>query len=249
MNLYLGAVRAAAAAALLIAFSPPARCGPPFFTDDPEPVEFGHWEFYLASQYLRSDQGRSGTAPHAEINCGAAPGLQLHLLAPVAFAHPAGGPLARGYGDTELGAKYRFLHETARRPQAGVFALAELPTGDADRGLGGGKTRVFLPVWLQKSWGPWTSYGGAGYWLNPGAGNRNWGYAGWLLQRDLSTRLTLGGELFHRTPDTAGGRGATGFSAGGQVNFTAARHLLFSAGRDFSGPDKFTAYLGLQWTP
>src|ERR1019366_8989957 len=27
-----------------------APAGPPFLTDDPEPVEYQHWEFYLASQ-------------------------------------------------------------------------------------------------------------------------------------------------------------------------------------------------------
>jgi len=30
--------------------------------------------------------------------------------------------------------------------------------------------RGFLPLWLQKSWGRWTSYGG-GYWIN-GSGQR-----------------------------------------------------------------------------
>ena len=243
-----GSPRHFAAAALLLALSSPAAAGPPFFTDDPEPVERGHWEFYLASQRLETGDGASGTAPHIEVNYGAAKNLQLHLVAPAAFSRPEGGALNYGYGDTELGAKYRFLRETPGRPQAGIFPLVELPTGDAARGLGGGKAQVFLPLWLQKSWGPWTSYAGAGYWINPGRGRKNWTYAGWLLQRDLSERLTLGGELFHRTPDAADGRRATGFTAGGQVNFTAERHLLFSAGRDLSGPNRLTAYLAFQLT-
>jgi len=237
------------AASLFCALPAPAGAGPPFFTDDPEPVAYGRWEFYLASQYLKSKDGRSGTAPHAEVNYGAAPELQLHLIAPAAFAHPAGGRLARGYGDTELGAKYRFLRETARRPQAGVFAQVELPTGEPHRGLGAGSTQVFLPLWLQKSWNAWTTYGGAGCWVVPGAGKKKWFYAGWLLQRDLSEHLTLGGEVFRRTPDTPGGAGSSGFNGGGQVNFAGSGHLLFAAGRDFSGPARLTAYLGLQWTP
>jgi hypothetical protein len=101
---------------------------------------------------------------------------------------------------------------------------------------------------LQKSWGPWTSYGGGGYWINPGEGNRNWVYAGWLLQRDFSKAVTLGGELFHRTSDTDGGESADGFNVGGQINFNEHTHFLFSAGRDFSGPNRFTRYLALQWT-
>ncbi len=227
---------------------PSAVAGPPFFTDDPEPVEYKHWEVYLASQYLKTADDRSGTAPHVEVNYGAYPNLQLHVIAPAAFDRPAGGPTAYGYGDTELGAKYRFLQETDERPQAGTFILVEAPTGDADRNLGNGKAQVFLPIWLQKSWGPWTTYGGGGYWINPGAGNKDWGYVGWLLQRDLSKVLTLGGEVFHRTPDTADGESGTGFTAGGQVNFGEHCHVLFSAGTDFSGPDRLTRYLAFQWT-
>ena len=31
-----------------------AWAGPPFVTDDPEPVELHHWEVYLASQYVKA---------------------------------------------------------------------------------------------------------------------------------------------------------------------------------------------------
>lgn len=236
------------AAAFLCALPALARGGPPFVTDDPEPVALKHWEVYLASQHLKTADGWDGTAPHVEVNYGALPELQLHVIAPVAYAHPVGSPATMGYGDTELGAKYRFLRETEHRPQAGVFALVEAPTGSEARGLGSGHAQIFLPVWLQKSWGPWTTYGGGGYWINPSAGNRNWGYAGWLLQRDLSKYLTLGAEAFHRTPATVGGASGTGFNAGGQVNFSEHDHLLFSGGKDFSGPNKLTLYFALQWT-
>src|SRR5471030_1909707 len=94
-----------------------AYAGPPFFTDDPEPVEYKHWEVYLASQYLKTADARSGTAPHIEVNYGAYPNLQLHVIAPGTFDRPSGRPAAYGYGDTELGAKYRFMQETDHRPQ------------------------------------------------------------------------------------------------------------------------------------
>ena len=111
-----------------------------------------------------------------------------------------------GYGDTELGAKYRFIQETNWIPQVGTFPLIELPTGNDERSLGTGKTQLFLPLWLQKSWGPWTTYGGGGYWFNPGEGNKDWVYTGWLLQRDLSKWVTFGGEIFYRTADKTDGR-------------------------------------------
>ena len=54
---------------------------------------------------------------------------------------------------------------------------------------------------LQKDFGRWTSYGGGGYWNNPGPGNRNYWFAGWLLQYQCADNLALGGELFHPIAD------------------------------------------------
>ncbi|MGE5208261.1 MAG: hypothetical protein ACM3KL_02900, partial [Alphaproteobacteria bacterium] len=86
--------------------------GPPFVTDDPAPVEFRNWEVYLASIQMNSGAGWSGTAPHVEVNYGVLPDVQLHMIAPLAYDAPATGGSHYGYGDTELGAKYRFVAET-----------------------------------------------------------------------------------------------------------------------------------------
>ena len=64
-------------AALVRSLLAPALCdaGPPYVTDDPEPVEFRHWEFYLATQHFITRDVATGTAPHVEVNYGAWPGL------------------------------------------------------------------------------------------------------------------------------------------------------------------------------
>jgi hypothetical protein len=67
-----------------------AFAGPPFRTDDPEPVEYRHWEVYLASQGSFNQDERSLTAPHVEINYGVFPNVQLHLLAPIEYVIPEG---------------------------------------------------------------------------------------------------------------------------------------------------------------
>ena len=113
--------------------------GPPFFTDDPAPVELKHWEIYFASQYLQTADHRSGTAPHIDANYGAFPNLHVHVNVPAVFNRPAGEPTAFGYGDTEFGVKYRFIQETDFRPQVATYPTVEAPTGDSDRGLGNGK--------------------------------------------------------------------------------------------------------------
>lgn len=222
--------------------------GPPFKTDDPEPVELGHLEFYVFAEGQHVPGVSNGVGPALEFNYGILPETQFHAVLPVAYDRPQDAPSQRGLGDTELGLKVRLLQETGARPQIGVFPLIELPTGSADKGLGGGHTQVYLPVWVQKSWGPWTTYGGYGWWRNPGADNRNWSYAGWLLQRDLGERLTLGGELFRATASTAGSQTSTGFDIGGQVNFGQKHHLLFSAGRNVRGPAQASFYVGYQLT-
>ena len=225
-----------------------AWAGPPFTTDDPEPVEYQHWEVYLASQVARDKDGWSGTSPHLEVNYGALPNLQLHLITPVSFVAPSHEAARFGYGDTELGAKYRFFEETEYLPQVGTFPLVEVPTGQRKRGLGSGHAQIFLPLWLQKSFDRWTTYGGAGYWINPGKGNRNWWFTGWLLQRELTPGFTLGAEIFHETPSETDGRSDSKFNIGAIYDFSDFYHLLASAGRTFQGPNEFQAYVALQLT-
>jgi hypothetical protein len=225
-----------------------AWAGPPFATDDPEPVEYRHWELYLASQLAHDKDGWSGTSPHFEINYGALPNLQLHLIAPVSFSASSHGATHFGYGDTEFGVKHRFFEETDQLPQIGVFPLVEIPSGNRERGLGTGHAQVFLPLWLQKSFGPWTTYGGAGYWINPGKDNRDWWFTGWLLQREITPALTLGAEIYHETPSERAGDSNTKLNFGGFYNFSDAYHLLFSAGHTVQGPNTVQSYIALQIT-
>lgn len=229
----------------------PAWAGPPFFTDDPEPVEYTHWEVYAATQWAHDkDAGTSGTLPHFEVNYGVVPDVQLHLIVPMAYSAPHDASTQYGLGDIETGIKYRFIHEDEKgwRPQVGVFPLVDFPSGDSSKGLGEGHIKIFFPVWVQKSWGPWTTYGGGGYWYHPGNDNKNYWFAGWLLQRDFSKVLTLGAEIFNSSPKAKGQSDETGFNVGGFINLSDEHHILFSAGRDIKGQNTFLAYLAFQWT-
>ncbi len=224
------------------------EAGPPFLTDDPEPVERRHWEFYVASQHELTHDGAAGTVPHIELNYGAAPNLQLHLIAPLAYARPSGGPASYGSGDVELGVKLRFVKEGKWLPMVGTFPLVELPAGSESRGLGTGHLDTFIPLWLQKSFGPWTTYGGAGYWVNPGPGNRNYWLIGWQAQRRLARAAALGGEVVYTSADHAGGGGNLRSNLGLVLDLAARHHVLLSAGRSISGDDNFEAYVAYQLT-
>jgi len=224
------------------------NAGPPFLTDDPEPVDLNHWEFYVFGQGDHSTDYDAISGPAIEVNYGIAPNTQLHLIAPVANFSSAGSSWATGYGDTEVGIKYRFLDETDSFPQVGIFPLAQLDTGNSSKGLGNGRTWYQLPLWLQKSWGHWTSYGGGGVALNSAPGERNSGFAGWLIQRDIGKYLTLGTELYWQGADAIGGPSSILANIGGSLNFTDKFNLLFSAGHSVSGERRTIWYLGLYWT-
>jgi hypothetical protein len=219
--------------------------GPPFFTDDPFPVDPFHWEFYIASNMDFAHKDISMTCPHFEINYGVIQNMQLHILAPLGYIKNENGK-SYGYMDTEIGVKYRFVNLDDGL-MVGVFPLLKLPTGNELKKLGNGKTKIYLPLWIQNSWGKFTTYCGAGYWFNPGEGNKNYTYIGWEAQYDFSSTITIGGEIYHQTADIEGGNSSSGYNIGGYVNINEENHILFSLGHTFANPD-FTAYFGYQLT-
>ena len=223
-------------------------CGSPFLTDDPEPLELHHWEIDLGSQYVHDDMGGTAAAPHLEVNYGVSPDALLHIMIPLVYSSPNEGSKQYGLGDIELGVKYRFIHEGGMLPQVGAFPIAVTSTGNESRGLGEGHTRIFLPVWLQKIWGPWTTYGGGGYWFNKSGENKNFWQTGWEIQRKISEAITLGAEIFNMSPSAKGESDRTGFNIGAIVDFSEEHHLLLSAGRDIRGTNNLTTYVAYQWT-
>jgi hypothetical protein len=218
-------------------------------TDDPEPAEYRHWEFYLATQNLFSSGGAwEGTAPMVEVNYGVLPDVHIHLIAPLAYNHAIGEPTRYGYGDTEIGVKWRFVQEGDWVPMIATFPLVLLPTGNSSNGLGSGTTRVYLNLWLQKSFGPWTTYGGGGYWVNPGDGNLDYWFLGWQGQRRLGEVVTVGAEIFYTSASEVGGSGETRFNVGLVADISELHHLLFSAGTRFGTPLGGQFYVAYQLT-
>ena len=235
-------------AGLILFAAPRALAGPPFLTDDPEPVEYQHWEAYLFGNGDHAGGSYTINSPAVEVNFGVLPDTQLHLIVPMTTVGGSGVPTVSGLGDTEFGIKYRFLHETNGWPQIGIFPMVELPTGDAGRGLGNGRAWFRLPLWLQKSFGPWTTYGGGGAALNSAPGQHDYPFGGWLVQRDLGDHLTLGGELFAQGRTTDQDQGFAAVNLGGYYKFTDHFNCLFSAGHSLAGSQHTLWYFGLYWT-
>lgn len=108
------AARAAIGLALSTLASTIAMAGPPFRTDDPEPVGFDNLEFYTFTTGTRVTGDTAGVGPAFEFNYGPTEDIQLHVVAPFAFDSPSGEPNHFGYSDTEVGVNIASSRRTRR---------------------------------------------------------------------------------------------------------------------------------------
>ena len=253
LNVNMKRIRILGACVALLFQPGPATAGPPFRTDDPEPVELHQWEINLFSAGTWTRDATSTAQPGIDANYGVAPGLQLHGMLQLDYGNSPGGPTGIGIGDLELGAKYRLFapNDDDWRPQVAVYPLIEIPVGNPKFGFGSGHSQLFLPVWLQKDFGAWTAYGGGGYWINPGAGNKNHWFAGAVLLRKMTEKLTVGVELFHQTSSGQGTPDSTGYNVGGIYDISERLHILMSAGsgiQNSAATNGFSWYAGLRFS-
>ena len=248
---------------LLLLVSPRlgAQAGPPFQTDDPTPVDLGHYEAYVFGTVDSTPAEYDPVVPAFEFNWGAIPNVQLHAILPFGAALPSNNPVyypdgtgtsAYGLTDMELGVKYGFIQQAKRRPQIGAFPMFEIPTGNSTRGLGLGKTWYKLPIWIAKDIGPWSLCGGMGYAVVPQRDHRNYLYSGFLVKREISKKLELSVEVFSHAREASTpsqNQPSTMIDAGGYYHFkTPGLQLLFAYGHSIAGQTENYGYLGLYKT-
>lgn len=205
----------------------PAYAGPPYLTDDPEPTDTGHWEIYA----FAAGEGRKSTADADagfDLNYGAVEGVQLTATLPLSFSHAPLEGWRSGTGDVELGVKYRFFHDEARGLSAAIFPRSILATAAHSAGE---KTRFLLPVWIGKDFSGGTSvFGGGGYLINPGPGNRDFWQAAVAVTQDLGRSVSIGAEITEQGADTPGGTAQTRIGIGSVIRLSGHHALLFSGG-------------------
>jgi len=255
-------VRLGLAASLLLSVCRlEAQAGPPFQTDDPTPVDLGHYEFYVFGAADGTPAEYDSTGPAFEFNWGAIPNIQLHAILPFGAVAPTNNPVytpggtgasAFGLNDMELGVKYGFIKQTPHRPQIGSFTMFEMPTGNLNKGLGVGKVWYKLPLWAEKEFGSWSLVGGLGYAVVPQTGYRDFLYGGYLMKKVVNERLELSAEVFSHAKEgfaTAQTQASTLIDAGGYYHFkTPGLQLLFAYGHSVAGQTENYGYLGLYKT-
>lgn len=206
----------------------PALAGPPYVTDDPQPTDNGHYEIYAFTAGTATMDGTGGQAGF-DLNYGGAENLQLTMVVPFSYDRPRGGPNVTGFGDLELAAKYKLLHQDVFGLDVAFFPRLFLPT-NSDPALGSKHPSLFIPLFAQKDSGQWSVFGGFGCTINRGGLSRDFCQTGLVVQRRIIPQLQLGVELYHRASDEKGGKNATGIGFGAIYDLTEQYHLMASAG-------------------
>jgi hypothetical protein len=238
-------LRPSTLALTVLAFAAPATAtaGQPFLTDDPVPTDTGHWQIF-APQFVAAGSGRNFEGVlETEIDYGAAPGVQLTLDFGSAYVHGA-RCWHWGLGDVRASLKYRFYDDDSGF-QVAAFPGLTMPTGA--QGISAGRVTAFMPIWAQKDWGPWSLFGGGGYALNPGSGNRDYWTGGLAVTRQVNDGLLMGVELQRQGADTIGGAGSTSAGVGAIVHVVGPLSFHISGGPTWSdgGGEGFHAFTAL----
>jgi hypothetical protein len=235
------------AALALISVAGPALAGPPFLTDDPVPTDTGHWEIYAftaAEGHRSTFDGDAGF----DLNYGPVESVQLTATLPLSFGHAPYEGWRSGTGDVEFGVKYQFFHDEKNGLSAAIFPRAILPTAVHSPGE---KTRFLLPLWVGKDFSGGTSvFGGGGFTINPGTGNRDFWQAAIAATQDLTKKLSIGAEITRQSGDTQDGTGQTRLGIGSVIKVSDHYALLFSGGptwADHRTSYRFYAALGLNF--
>jgi hypothetical protein len=224
-------------ALVLAGVARPSCAGPPYLTDDPVPTDEGHWEIYAFS----AGEGRHSNFDADagfDLNYGPVEDVQLTATLPLSFSHAPLEGWRGGAGDVELGIKYRFFHDAEKGLSAAVFPRTILPTASHSPSE---QMRFLLPLWVGKDFAGGTSlFGGGGYTINQGSGNRDFWQAAAAVTHDVSKKLSLGAEVTRQGSDAAGGTAQTRASLGTFVKIAPHYALLLSGGPSWA--DQQTSY-------
>ena len=199
--------------------------GPPYASDDPEPTPPGTFEIYLFGEGEHAPSSSNGVMG-IDLNYGAGPDLQLSAVLPIGFAFP---DRQFGLANVEVAAKYRFMGNAASGGwDAALFPQIFIPSGS--HRLGDSHASLFLPIWFERDWGPWSGFGGGGCTLHRGSNSRTGCQASWAITRQVTSRLQLGGELAVTSADAKGGTTEKRFGLGVRYDMDSTYHVLASAG-------------------
>lgn len=146
-----GAITRIAIVACVIAGSSTARAAHPLASEDPGTQGTGGVELEIGFAASRGDAGGRAAELAPQLAYGVAPTVDVILRPAWLDLHPAGEERQRGMGDTSLDLKWRFYDVDG--VQLALRGGVDLPTGNAERGLGSTSTGMHAVVALGVEWG------------------------------------------------------------------------------------------------
>lgn len=218
---------------LLVAWCGDAKAGAPFVTDDPGIPEQGQFDLYL---FTNGAVGEAGDALGLELNYAATGDLQLTASIPT--SNEGGGRL----GNSELAAKYRFVRQEDFGWDVAVAPRLFLPSTE------NAGSKIFIPVWLGRNFGKWSTFGGGGCAINDQTRGRNYCLGGGAVTYEVSRALSMGAEVFRQGAESAGDFSSTGIGVGLQYAAGKNLQLLTSLGprfEDVTGNTEVGWYISL----
>lgn len=239
-------------ASLLSSPVTPVWADTPFLTDDPNPVDYSHWEVNFFSFINHTSDVSLLQAPVIQAAWGVLPALELSFTAPMTSYLDNRTFSAIGLGDIETAAKYRLMHETAIWPQIAIAPALDWATGNGELNTGNGGFWMKLPIWLQKSWGAWTTYGGGGYIVNTAANNQNAFYGGFVVQKAVNQNLNIGAEIFSQGQSSSDASNPfnaayTVVDIGVSYQLSEQLGMQVSCGYTIAGQPQAISYVGVSW--
>ncbi len=142
-----------AAPFLLFFFSSPAFALRPLTTDDAGTVEKGKFQLEVGFDFTRHGNHDKELGPSMTLTYGLFERMDVGIGSGYLFVHPSEGKKEKGFVDTELKLKYRWIDEKDWSPAFATTGRIKFPTASETKGLGSGKTDFSINTILTKNLG------------------------------------------------------------------------------------------------
>ena len=226
-----------------------AQGGPPMLTDDPVPVDKGHWEINNALILEHTGNSDIFEAPLEDFNYGAFNNMHIKLEVPLIINHIAGSPTIGGLGKASFGSKWRFYNNEKSKVSVSMFPAISfnILKSSSERGITDDGVEFTLPFSFM------VEKDKSSLVLEAGRQFSSKDQGGWifgsLYNLEISKKTEVAVELFDNS-DYKLRDNEILLNIGARYNFNKHLTLLVSAGNNFilhtSEENKFIAYLGLQ---
>lgn len=226
-----------------------AQGGPPYYTNDPGTpgnknweINFGYMPFFYRGQSISH-------TPDVDINFGVGDRIQLTYENAWLRVHNPGQPVKYGFGQDQLGAKWRFYDSGEHGMAFSIFPQASLnnPNHSVQRDIVPPGSSLILPLEFTKKLGPIHVDLEGGYQFVH-LGPDGW-LTGLVVGHDFTRKLELDAE-FYATGTWRPGYAQPTIDVGGRYKLHRPFILLFMAGRGVeparSNQPFFVGYFGVQ---